>query len=98
MAPRADEVRRHRPEDLGEDLAVLAGSVVPKVISAIGQGISDGAVLVLIGLIVVRMGCSTRERVGAIVCSAELRRDETEVLWVPAQQPLRGEEDRNSPL
>ena len=85
LAPRANEVRGHRPEDLGEDLAVLAGSVVPKVISAIGQGISDGAVLVLISLIVVRMRGGTRERVGAIVCSAELRRDETEMLWIPAQ-------------
>ena len=85
LAPRADEVRRHRPEDLGEDLAVLAGSVVPKVISAIGQGISDGAVLVLISLIIIRMRGSTRERVRAILCSAELRRDETEMLWNPSQ-------------
>ena len=82
VAPRTDEVRRHRPEDLREDLAVLARGVVPEVVRGLDQRVGDHPVLVLPGLIVVRNRHGAHERVRAVVQAAPLRRDEAKMLCV----------------
>ena len=82
VAPRTDEVRRHRPEDLREDLAVLARGVVPQVVRGFDQRVGDHPVLLLPRLIVVGDRYGAHERVRAIVQTAPLRRDEAEMLCV----------------
>lgn len=71
---RADQVGRHRAEDLREDLAVRAGGVLPEVYRVVADRVRDGAVLVLLRLVRVRVRRRALERVGLVV--AVLRRDE----------------------
>ena len=82
VAPRTDEVGGHGPEDLREDLAVLARGVVPEVVRGIGQGVGHHGVLVLARLVVVGNRHGAHERIRAVVQPAPLGRNETEMLCI----------------
>lgn len=82
LIPLANQVRRHGPEHLGEDLAVLACGVVPERLSGGLKRVCDGVVEFVARLVDVGDRCGAHEGGDGIVgIFAELGRDEAKVLW-----------------
>ena len=81
VLPLANEVRRHRAEDLCEDLAVLAGGVVPEGLGGGRKRVGDGVILRGADLVIVWYGRRAHEGRHCLVWPfAVLRRYQPEVL------------------
>lgn len=82
LIPLANQVRRHGPKHLGENLAVLARGVVPERLGGRLERVCDGVVEFVACLVDVGDRCGAHEGGDGIVgIFAELGRDEAKVLW-----------------